>query len=383
MKKVLIILVTLAIFFAIPFAVAQPQEKTKSPLSPIGNFIERALGPIFYDFAERVPGASFYMWIRIMLFFFLFAVLFGAASMIPWLRDAAMKRIRVVITLVIALIMSIMMPNVFVDAIARTYGIIAIFVFMMLPVAGIIYLAYVIFPTGTDAVNLKGEALTDSQRRFNHLVKAVLFFLLMTIIHNFGVAIKSYGLAENIDWIEWAGIAEGVSGIMFLWHGFAALFFNFGREEGEGFYDSIGRRMKEAIGFAPRAAEETPETYPMHLRESIARFEEALKELSARMFNMVASCNIVLQQNREGQIKDNARIAAEDSASSIESMLKEIENLIKIIQSDARFAELNKTDKARFENAISNYTDALIKIKNIETQYENNLLNNLGPIKSF
>ncbi len=380
-KKTQIVSIMLAILLAIPFAAAQ-QERAKSTLSPIGNFIERALGPIFYDFAERVPGASFYMWIRIMLFFFLFAVLFGAASLIPWLREREMRRIRLIITVVLALIMSIMMPNVFVDAIARTYGIIAIFVFMMLPVAGIIYLAYVVFPTRTDAVNLKGEALTDSQRRFNHVIKAALFFLLMTIIHNYGAAIQSYRLAEGIDWMEWAGIAEGIAGIMFIWHGFAALFFNFGREEGEGFYDSIGRRIREAAGIAPER-EVTPETYPMHLREGIAQLERAVSELTERTFNMVAACNVVLQQSRQGEIQQDAIVAAETISSNIESMLRHAENLVNTIQADARFAELNRADRAKFENAVSNYVGALIRIRNIERQYENNLLNNLGPITSY
>ncbi len=220
-------------------------QGTTGGLGSMSNFLETYLGYIFFDF-NKISLVAFDIWMRVLLWLFLFSVLVWVGRRVFKDKDKPNNRVVNVVALVIATISVFMIPTRILLSIAQTYGIVAIFAFMALPIFGLIYLMYAFFPTSEMIVekdkdgNKTGRETKNTSKRRNHVIQLIIFYLLATIISNFQSAIAAAPAGAGVaalstqmlaSWHDWTGIAYGVCMIMMMYHLFAALFLA-GPEEG-------------------------------------------------------------------------------------------------------------------------------------------------------
>lgn len=291
---------SLAIFLASAVAVSAVNGGVEN----IFDFILEIFGYVFIDFAEKVD-INFFIWMKIMLFLFLFSLLY-AVTYVSGLNKIfeTRKNIRVVVALVISFISVAMMPNAIVESIAKTYGIISSFVFIALPVAGIIYLIHTVFPS------------SDKQgvNRVNHIIKAALYYLLATIINNFLAAVSQSGWTAIEGWHSWGGFAEGICSLMMLYHLFAAIF-SFGGEKGvtpsKG-WDWFKNVLKpgEKPPKPPEEPPQPPPPPPEEPPEEVKRIERAeldyLKKYKGILENPVSGIGLIDDYIKKNKIITNS-----------------------------------------------------------------------------
>ncbi len=201
-----------------------------APMTSMSNFLESTLSYVFFDF-NKVSTTTFDVWMRILLWLFLFSVLDWAAGMVFKSKEGKPnKRVTSIVAFAIATISVFMIPTRLLLSIAQTYGIVAIFAFMALPILGLVFLMYKILPTSK-------ETPCPTVKR-NHIIRALIFYLLATIIANFQSAIAAgpgiAGLSAQViaSWHDWASMANLVCMLLMFYHLFVGLFMSCGDGEG-------------------------------------------------------------------------------------------------------------------------------------------------------
>lgn len=344
---------SLAFFVLISAAAVYAADTT--PFTSTFKFVEDNLGYIFVKFSDHVD-VSFYIWMKFMLWIFLFAVFYALASIGPVAQNLLRTRnLRVVVALIISLISVVMLPDAIVDAIAKTYGVVAAFIFIGLPVIGITYLIYWAFPTG-------GE-VEVGKRRINHIMKAVLFYLLATIITNFLLAIAKTPTWATLPagWHEWGGFAEGICSLLMLYHIFAAIFTSAGEEGGGGGgWNWPGR--------GPQPPQPPRPPYPAHLIPFIDQIEHLIARLYGDFTEYHEIGDRVLTANNAGQplnAADNQRMI--ELVNSFGSTMDQINQNQTNLVSNPDFNNLSAAARMRVARLLTRATIINIHI----TSYQN------------
>jgi len=335
-----------------------------SSVSNLADFLEKnILKFILIDISSNI-NASFYIWMKVMLFLLLFSLLFALASIGPIANNVLTKKnLRVTVAVLISLISVIMIPNAMVEAIAKTYGFIGSFIFIGLPVLGILYVLYKGFPTGADATDSEGKPLSPGARRVNHIIQGVLFFLLATVIHNFVAASALTPGWSNISgWIEWGSLAEGICTLMMIWH-FGAAIFSFGAETETGqevgdWFRNIG---KGGAGNPP---------YPSHLRRFINQIGSQASKLRADFKEYETIGNRVLIANNAGQPLNQTDFQRMTNlANSFGDIMDQINQNHAHLVNDQQFNDLSAGERIRLANLITNVTITNIHITSYQQSF--------------
>ncbi len=321
---------------------------------PVTDFIEKNLGVVFVNFADHID-VSFYIWMKVMLCIFLFSLFFALASVGPIknVLGEKNKNIRVVVSLVISLISVIMIPNAMVEAIAKSYGIVGSFIFIGLPVVGILFAIYLGFPVEPTAER------TPEKCRVNHIIRAVLFYLLATVINNFVAASALVpGWSTIPGWHEWASFAYSICWIMVLWNLGAAIF-SFGADT------EVGQSLGDWFSNFGKGGGAGPvQPYPKHLRKFINEIGLHAQRLENNYRVYMRVGNTVLAANHRNPLSVNP-----NDVRQMRSLEVDFTNHVQIINNnntqlvnDPQFNNLSVGDKNRLAREITRATTVSIQI---------------------
>ena len=227
----------IASILAIPAALAA----TPAPVTFISDLFKNNLSWLFVDFTA---GAGSIFWLRVMIWIVLFAAFY--ALLTGFVKAfAGKKNISVTISMVMALISAIFIPDGILISIGKSYGITVTILLMGLPIGAAIYLMYIAFPTGK--TNNKGEPITVSRRKVNHAIKAILYYLIFTLLGNYIIAFQKDPIftRDVVSVAAWGAMAESFAMIAMVYHLFAAIFVSEPSAEGEGEEGWLARMIRE------------------------------------------------------------------------------------------------------------------------------------------
>lgn len=184
LKKVFVHIAFLfsSLFSLIPVVSAQTFT---GDIGNIGDALMRLFGPIFG--ANLLESSNFAFWAKFLIWILLFALFFWVFSMV--FRER--KNIAVTVALIIAAISVLGLPESWLRGIVESYSFFSAFILYVAPIVGVLYLMHRFF----------GE-----DNRFNHIMKAVLFFLLAALLTHFTAAMQNAGGIQSFNFAT--GIAS-------------------------------------------------------------------------------------------------------------------------------------------------------------------------------
>lgn len=193
-----------------------------APLDRVGEMLKDVLGRIFFDFTRASPQA-FDLWIRVLIFFILFSLLYLILPFLPIFGQANQgggrtffpqaRRMAVVVAFALAFMSAVMIPHSILVAIAGTYGWIAAILFLLGPLVGIVIALNVSneLSTATTLRDANGQERPNPHRARNALFHGLIYYLFATILHNFMQAVRTAGSSLNLSqFIEWGEFVEAI-----------------------------------------------------------------------------------------------------------------------------------------------------------------------------
>lgn len=226
-KSLFLMSITLLAILIIPTVLVNAQEvfgpqqppkassASSSTFSALGTAFNSVVTFFFYDFAGLVGiegEGAIIMYTRLLLWLVLFTLFYALLGRIGMFQK---KNIRLPISLSISIISAIFIPPSYIQIIGYAYGYTVSYLIMMVPVIAVLFLTYVYLPTSPDAAG--GVPM----RRFNHGVKAVIFYLLATLLQNYSDVIKATpigGVAPPDSFGMFSGLVVGGATILFFYH---------------------------------------------------------------------------------------------------------------------------------------------------------------------
>ncbi len=161
-------------FSVLPTVSAQPFA---GDIGNVGDAMMRLFGPIFG--ANFLESGNFAFWAKFLIWILLFALFYWVFRLI----FKENKNIATTVAAIIAAISSLGMPESMLRGIIESYTLFATFILYIAPIVGTLYLINKFF----------GDT-TGPNARFNHIVKAVLFFLLAALLTHFTEALRNSGI---------------------------------------------------------------------------------------------------------------------------------------------------------------------------------------------
>lgn len=162
-------------FFSIlPSVSAQPFA---GDIGNVGDAMMRLFGPIFG--ANFLESGNFAFWAKFLIWILLFALFYWVFRLI----FKENKNIATTVAAIVAAISALGMPESMLRGIIESYTLFATFILYIAPIVGTLYLINKFF----------GDT-TGPNARFNHIVKAVLFFLLAALLTHFTEALRNSGI---------------------------------------------------------------------------------------------------------------------------------------------------------------------------------------------
>lgn len=161
-------------FSVLPTVSAQPFA---GDIGNVGDAMMRLFGPIFG--ANLLESGNFAFWAKFLIWILLFALFYWVFRLI----FKENKNIATTVAAIIAAISSLGMPESMLRGIIESYTLFATFILYIAPIVGTLYLINKFF----------GDT-TGPNARFNHIVKAVLFFLLAALLTHFTEALRNSGI---------------------------------------------------------------------------------------------------------------------------------------------------------------------------------------------
>ena len=345
-KKTLILFI--ASLLAIPFALAD----TPNVVGKFGDMLVNNLSWLFVDF-----GTNLVFWMRLLLGIALFAVFYAVLiGFVPPFKEK--KNLSIVVAIIMGIICVVFIPEAILRSIGQSYGIVAAVLFMAVPVGGLIYLMHSAFPTGkTDKA---GNARPVTTRRMNHAIKAIVYYLIFTILGNYFTAASQSGLfGKAAEISQFWEFAEGVCIIMMFYHLFAAIFITEGGEEGEEGW--LMKRIKEGAGKAAEPVVGKKEAEKVDLAairdkigtagQVVAAFENKKDDFATKLNAYVSSA----ENERAGKKDDLLKTVRElkDIGAAVEISFAEFTNDAKI------FGKLEDSDLTRIAVIARAYRTSL------------------------
>lgn len=177
LKKALTFLTFLfsSLLSLLPTAAAQPFA---GDIGNVGDAMMRLFGPIFGT--NLLESGNFAFWAKFLIWILLFAVFYWVFRLI----FKENKNIAITVAGIVAAISSLGMPESMLRGIIESYTLFATFILYVAPIAGTLFLMNKVFPVVDD----------PNVNRFNHIIKAVLFFLLAALLTHFTEALRNSGI---------------------------------------------------------------------------------------------------------------------------------------------------------------------------------------------
>ncbi|MDO8641992.1 MAG: hypothetical protein Q7R76_00160 [Candidatus Woesearchaeota archaeon] len=169
----------------------------------VGDTVMQLFYPIFG--VNMLESANFAFWAKFLIWILLFALFYAVFRML----FKENKNIAVTLGVIVAAISTLGMPESMLRGIIESYTFFATFILYIAPIAGTLFLMHKFF----------GE-----DNRFNHIIKAVLFFLLAALLTHFTSAMQTAGIPSFNITQGIAGFATSVCIIAGLYHIFKAIF---------------------------------------------------------------------------------------------------------------------------------------------------------------
>ena len=349
----------IASLLAIPAVLAQ---QAPDPVSMLRNLFEKNIGWLFVDFTGTA-GSMF--WLRFMLWIVLFAAYYAVLiGVVPNFK--ARKNTALPVALVMAIISVVFIPNGILTSIGKAYGITVTFLLMGLPIGAAIYIMHSAFPTGrTDS---KGAEIPVARRKVNHAIRAILYYLIFTLLGNYITAFAKDPIFSRDATIvaPWGAMAESFAMIMMIYHLLAAIFVSQPAEGAEAEEGWLMRMIRERRPAAP-GEERRPAAIP----------EADLGPMEARITNLNNAVNIFEQITRDfmDSVQAYLRSAANDRDDAFENILnmadavrtagENVEVAAADLTGDAQlFARLHDRHYVQIQHIMARYASALEAVIN-------------------
>ncbi|MEM4336472.1 MAG: hypothetical protein QXG86_00510 [Candidatus Woesearchaeota archaeon] len=332
------------------------------PIKFLADILENNLSWLFIDLTTRAPN---YFWLRVMLWIVLFATYYAVLiGVVPNFRER--KNISITVAIVMALISVIFIPNGIIISIGKSYGLAVTFLLMGLPIVGAVYLMHISFPTGKK--DNKGVPIIPAKRKFNHAIRAVLYYLIFTLLGNFINAmvkdpIFSTASAESASF---GAFIEAITLIMMFYHLFAAIFTSSAPGEGEkGEEGWLLQKIKEGAKDAIMPPQEE-KAKKEELKESVdlSNTRNTISVLNHEinlLDNIASTLNKSMKSYREAKIPEKEDYLAKIVAvcDDIRKTGEKIDMILFTLVSDPNFSKLQETDYIQIHYALRRYRVAL------------------------
>ncbi|MBI4149980.1 hypothetical protein HY488_01100 [Candidatus Woesearchaeota archaeon] len=366
----------LAALLTLPFVAAQG-----SPLSSIGNLIQRTLGPILLSWG----GAGFAFWGKALLWVLIFAIFFAIMSMVPPLREWS-RNIRVTVSAVLAFISVLPLGVPLMRALFETYGVVVATLLIFLPIAGLIFLTHRI-PTG--------------RSRLVYGIRAIMFYILAAVIQNVVAGIQMQAFATSPALGEAGNFAVGVCGLLFLYNVIMMLFG--GPEE------TPHRQVAEGAGnfwdwlrdtVTPEGPAPPPGTpYPDHLVAHIGQLCNTINQFhtlimlrgapgaAAMSYRQVGNLLLDAEQRafRHGHAAMWAALPTrrqnfQDAAAAARGLRMAIQDGIDRLINDPQFANLRRAHQRRWQRCMRQWTVVFLHYQQYNIRFMINYAAVAGPV---
>lgn len=273
------------------------------------------------------------VWQKVLFFFLIFAVLYGAMSGLAAKSDKVgglfkQKNLRLTLSVIISLISVLPLPAETLMSITLSYGAVAAFLLMLPPILAVIYL-YI--------------AIKDKEggAKWPYAARIIILFLLSSILIHMGEAMA--GFYEPFRTI--ADFAILISIILIFWN----LFQLFGGGEGGWELGSLGGRDAGGpTGEGPHGPEEAA---------AWEGIEEALTQIKRHIdeFTALSERYLTLLQNGDEQ---EVRERAPELWSDIQAHQRTINATFETILNDAEFDRMSREHADSFVRRLSEWRQA-------------------------
>ena len=337
-----------ALLAIIPSVLAQD-----SMFGSLGNVFGDFVNLIFVKLPYDILGINIFM--RFMLGLVLFTVFYTLLMNLGRTSPFQKKNIALPLSLVMAIISVVFIPEAFLLTIGFSYGFTVSFLLMAVPVIAIIYMNVKVFPTSENVKTADGSTrtLTLSERRVNHGIQAVIYYFLATLIHNYTTVVTVNGVplidaAFEARWIDMGNLVSGAAMVLFAYHIIKAIFMSDGYKKGdhEGWFEGwstgdkspFGGGDKENSAIKPATTEKETGTQDLspiitrisELRQRVDSYESGAKEL-LRLANEVRSASDDELSDRIDEFLD-ASSKLRSAGSDIESNANGIADMTELFQ---------------------------------------------------
>jgi len=347
MQKLL--LFSLVLLGLLPSVVAQSRA-----LDKLANSFKMVFGKIFL---LPMIGLGFVFWAKFIIWLLIFTLLFAASSMPAVLRDK--KNIRLVITMVIALISVIPMTEPLLRAIFQTYGTVVSFLLIAVPIVGMLYFLHVALP-----------ASDPGTRRLHFALKAVAFFILGAIIQSL-LSVQDFQFLP--DFRNYGELAVGICFLLFWWYLIRAILAGSGGPEegppsGGGFMDwlkGLGRPGAPTTPTTPPGgAGTTPTPSTDHISEDLNSIRDQIVQMQGLLPQFRTTLQGLLDSHTrwvlnpattdDAEIRDGyARL--NDLRNGITGHHDTAQDLFSRIRNDPTFTHLPAAEQTRYQQLMNSW----------------------------